>query len=169
MRKDAMRQGIRAVGTLAEHEEPVASPPGRMVLVTIGINEYVHWPPLKNAVNDADGVAHLLVDKMDFYSGPHLQLQDKAATKAKISKLIHESLPAEVEEEDSLVLFFSGHGHTQLVEEKNERQKRGYLIPVEARNDHPEDYISLEEFLRDLNMLKIRHILVILDACHSDP
>jgi uncharacterized caspase-like protein len=44
--------------------------------------------------------------------------------------------------------------------------KTGYLIPVDAR-DKVGGWIELESWLRAVSLLPARHILVVLDACHS--
>ncbi|GAA6618168.1 hypothetical protein [Scytonema sp. NUACC26] len=44
--------------------EPIKQ--GRSLVVVIGINEYVHWQKLKNAVQDAIGLQQTLIDKLRF-------------------------------------------------------------------------------------------------------
>jgi hypothetical protein len=41
----------KLVSALVEESEPVEQ--GRSLVVVLGINEYVHWQTLKNAVQDA--------------------------------------------------------------------------------------------------------------------
>jgi uncharacterized caspase-like protein len=69
--------------------EPVEQ--GRSLVVVIGINEYVHWQKLKNAVQDAIGFQQTLIDKLGFFT-PIPPLLDSAATKSAIESLIEEQL-----------------------------------------------------------------------------
>jgi hypothetical protein len=101
----------RAMILEAVESEPVQQ--GRLLVVTIGINEYVHWQKLKNAVQDAIGLQQTLIDKLGF-SAPIPPLLNEAATKAAIESLIDDRLREELQEDDNLVLFFAGHGHTRV-------------------------------------------------------
>ncbi len=139
---------------------------GRSLVVTIGINDYKHWFKLNNAVNDAIGFQQTLVDKLGFIA-PFEPLVDSAATKVAIEELVREKLREVVEENDSLIVFYAGHGQTRI----DSLSEAGYIIPVEARTpdtrEYWSDYIRLNHWLQDVSELPIRHILVILDACHS--
>nr|MDZ8021764.1 caspase family protein [Nostoc sp. SerVER01] len=144
--------------------EPVEQ--GRSLVVAIGINEYVHWQKLKNAVQDAIGFQQVLIDKLGF-TAPIPPLLDSAATKSAIESLIEEQLRDVLEENDSLVLFFAGHGHTRV----EELSETGFVVPVDARRPNSKeywgDYIRISHWLQEIAELPARHILVILDSCHS--
>lgn len=62
---------------------------GRLLVVAIGINKYVHWQELKNAVQDAIGVQQTLIDKLGF-AAPIPPLLNEAATKEAIESLIED-------------------------------------------------------------------------------
>lgn len=144
--------------------EPVKQ--GRSLIVTIGVNDYAHWPKLKNAVQDAVGFQQVLVEKFSFQA-PIPPLIDAAATRDAIESLIEDRLRDVLAEEDSLVLFFAGHGHTRVAE----HAETGFIVPVDARRPDPKeywsDYIRLNHWLEEIAELPARHILVILDSCHS--
>ena len=144
--------------------EPVKQ--GRSLVVAIGINEYAHWQKLKNAVQDAVGFQQALIDKLGFVA-PIPPLLDSAATKDAIESLIEEQLRDVLEEDDSLVLFFAGHGHTRV----EQLSETGFIVPVDARKpgskEYWGDYIRLSHWLEEIAELPARHILVILDSCHS--
>lgn len=139
---------------------------GRSLVVVIGINEYAHWQKLKNAVQDAIGFQQALIEKLGFLA-PIPPLIDSAATKDAIESLVTDQLRDILEEEDSLLLFFAGHGHTRI----EEHSETGFIVPVDARRpDNKEywsDYIRLSHWLEEIAELSARHILVILDSCHS--
>ncbi|MEP0924383.1 caspase family protein [Leptolyngbya sp. ST-U4] len=142
---------------------------GRSLVVVIGINEYIHWQKLKNAVQDAVGLQQTLIDKLGF-SAPIPPLLNEAATKAAITFLIEDQLREEVQKDDSLVLFFAGHGHTRVDKAGDiVLGETGFIIPAEARGPKEvwSDYIQIDPLLQSISWLPARHILVILDSCHS--
>ena len=139
---------------------------GRSLIVTIGINDYTNWQKLKNAVQDAVGFQQTLIDKLGFQA-PIPPLIDSAATRDAIESLIEDQLRDVLREDDSLVLFFAGHGHTRV----EEHSETGFIVPIDARRPDPKeywsDYIRLNHWLEEIAELPARHILVILDSCHS--
>jgi uncharacterized caspase-like protein len=144
--------------------EPVQQ--GRSLVLVIGINEYLHWQKLKNAVQDACGFQQTLIEKLGFIA-PIKPLINGAATKDAIETLVSEQLREIVEKNDNLMLFFAGHGHTRV----EELSETGFIIPVNARipdtKEYWGDYIRLNHWLQEISELAAQHILVILDACHS--
>ncbi|MCC3473793.1 MULTISPECIES: GUN4 domain-containing protein [unclassified Microcoleus] len=157
----------RAMILKAVEFEPVNQ--GRSLVVTIGINEYVHWQKLKNAVQDAIGLQQTLIDKLGF-SAPIPPLLNEAATKAAIESIIEDRLREELQENDNLVLFFAGHGHTRVDKLGGKVVgETGFIVPVEAQGpkEYWSDYIKIDPLLQSISRLPARHILVILDSCHS--
>jgi len=147
--------------------EPELVEQGRSLVVVIGIDKYTHWRTLNNAVQDALGMQQTLIDKLGF-TAPIAPLIDGAATQEAIDALVEEQLRDLLKADDSLVLFFAGHGHTRIEQDS----ETGYVIPVNARmpngtKEHWGDYIRLNHWLEEVAELPARHILVILDACHS--
>jgi len=138
----------------------------RSLVVTIGINDYANWQKLKNGVQDAVGFQQTLIDQLGFLA-PMPPLIDSAATRDAIESLIEDQLRDVLQEDDSLVLFFAGHGHTRV----EERSETGFIVPVDARRpdakEYWSDYIRLSHWLEEIAELPARHILVILDSCHS--
>lgn len=144
---------------------PPGLPKGKAVVVTIGINSYPNWQPLDNAVSDAEGLQRALVEKVGF-TAPFEPLLQEKADRRSIEELLQNRLPKEVGENDSLVLFFAGHGLTQSLS----RSEAGYIIPFDAAAASAErwsDYIRVEDVLRYADETKARHVLVILDSCFS--
>lgn len=146
--------------------------PGRKCISVIGINKYRRWPTLNNAVSDAEGVLAAFA-RLGFVSVVP-PLLDDAATHAAIRHL-HVGLRPQLRSSDSLVVFFAGHGHTTTTSFQDDYpDSMGYLIPVDAgragqcRADDREDtWHEIEGWLSDIARLPPRHVLVILDSCHS--
>jgi len=140
---------------------------GRQLVVVIGIDNYEHQPRLRSAVSDALGLQQVLVDHFGF-EAPLPPLTNDAATKQAIVALIEDQLRRLVGPDDTLILFFAGHGTTRTADVSGTRIEIGYLAPVEARGfDRYSGLVNTEELLRSIGLLPARHILVVLDACHS--
>ncbi|TMQ15435.1 MAG: hypothetical protein E6J90_25485 [Deltaproteobacteria bacterium] len=140
---------------------------GRSVVSVIGIDEYVAWPRLHNAVNDARGAARMFMQLG--FAQVASPLLDGAATGEAMRRLLTDHL-AKLAPEDSLVVFFAGHGHTHTAGFGDVTVKTGYLIPVDAAGSSEHvavDWLRLDSWLSDIARLPPRHILVIIDACHS--
>lgn len=142
---------------------PARTPDGRNIIVGIGIDRYRHRPPLANAVHDAIAACQLF-QRMGF---EHITppLLDDRATAAAIQQLVTDDLRT-LHSNDSLVVFYSGHGATEYHRLGDHVIRTGYFIPVDAQ-DKVAGWIELESWLRAVALLPPRHILVILDACHS--
>lgn len=139
---------------------------GRSVVAVIGIDRYAHWPKLANAVADAAGIARLFAQLG--FSEVVPPLLDAEATGAALRRLVTDDL-ARLSPDDSLVLFFAGHGHTHSAQLGGASVKTGYLVPVDAERPGGQvaTLIRLDSWLSDVSRLPPRHILVIVDACHS--
>ena len=139
---------------------------GRKLIVTIGIARYRGWPQLGNSVNDARRTAEAF-RRYGFEQA--IELFDDAATAEALRNLATDGLH-DLSEDDSLIVFLAGHGHTITSRfGDGDSIKTGYLIPVDG--DPPgrsmARWLRLDSWLSDLARLPLRHLLVILDACHS--
>jgi uncharacterized caspase-like protein len=138
-----------------------------LYVTVVGIDRYRAWPRLQRAVSDARGARDTFL-KLGFKEF-RPALFDDAATGPALQRLVTDEL-RELGSEDSLVVFFAGHGHTvTLPYSGGTVAKRGYLIPVDAElpGTNMSALVSLDNWLHDLAHLPPKHILVVLDACHS--
>jgi hypothetical protein len=133
------------------------------VIAAIGIDRYLGWPRLTNAVADARG-AVALFERLGFEQVTE-PLLDGAATGKALEGLVKDDLK-KLGPDDSLVLFYAGHGGTRAHRLGDQVIKTGHLIPADA-SDRAATWIELDGWLRAVSLLPARHILVILDACHS--
>lgn len=145
------------------HDAPVVA--GRHVVVVIGIDHYAAWHHLGNAVNDARGTADAF-RRLGF--AEHPGLFDGDATRDALHALVTDDLRS-LGVNDSLVVFFAGHGASVPQILDGTEVNTGYLIPVDAENREGRvaSWIRLDHWLADLARLPPRHILVIIDACHG--
>ena len=94
--------------------------------VVIGINGYGNGiPPLLTAVNDARRISQVLEDEF----GYAVRLLTEDVTLAKLSALLGEHLPIEVQADDRLLVYFAGHG----IALDGDDGPAGYLVPQDAR------------------------------------
>jgi len=139
---------------------------GRQVIAAIGIDRYANWRPLSNAVGDAVG-ATALFRRLGFdeVAPP---LLDERATRDAIDALVTDELTS-LDANDSLIVFYAGHGGTRTQRVGGHDVRTGYLIPVDAAGEsgRVKSWIELDPWLRRISKLPPRHILVILDACFS--
>ena len=166
-----------AVPALAQDARCPADAPPRRVVLTIGINHYLHsdkWPILRTAVNDADSLEEVLERKFGYQSYESLakltiddRLRDARATRDAIESLIKDDLPNVLCPNDDFILFFSGHGDSRSYQNGDIKGASGYLIPYDGKEQGVSSLIDVKEFLESVGHLPARHVLVILDACHS--
>ena len=131
---------------------------GRNVVAVIGIDRYHAWPVLDYSVRDARGAVEVF-QRLGFEQivAP---LYDEAATADAIRRLGTDDL-ATLRSDDSLVLFFAGHGHTQTRTLQSGPVQTSYIIPVDG--DRPDGraatWLRLDTLLSDVARLTARHIL----------
>jgi peptidyl-prolyl cis-trans isomerase C len=133
----------------------------RRVALVIGNAIYQGEKTLTNPGNDAADVAALL-SRMGFNGGqvkPQLNLGRKAMN-AAVQDFMNQAEGA-----DLAVVYYSGHGMQTGGE--------SFLIPTDAQiqneRDVRSDGIRLGELMEDLEGRRIRHTLILLDACRDNP
>lgn len=145
-------------------ESPSSTSKGRSYIVTIGIDDYQNCGKLKNAVGDATGALKAFT-ALGFESRRHLTNEE--ATAAAMAQLVRDDLQS-LDKEDSLVVFFAGHGYTHKQEFADTSCiKTGYLVPVDGDAKRPGTCVRIRTWLDEITHLPAKHILVILDACKS--
>ncbi|NIR47648.1 polysaccharide deacetylase, partial [candidate division KSB1 bacterium] len=128
--------------------------------LVIGINEYPspNWSRLNYARKDAQGVAAFLTSR----GFEVTQLYDTQATRTRIISEMHK-IAKKVEENDRILVFFAGHGHTERFGE----QDAGYIVPYDGTYDSA-TFISMEEIRsQSTRMGTAKHQLFIMDACYG--
>lgn len=130
--------------------------------LVVGINKYQHASPLGYAVNDAQAIAKLLIDKFGFKEGNVLILDDKKATRAKIIdsflSYTNNSGP-----DDRIIFFFAGHGYTF----SGRRGEVGFLVPYDGNQQSVSSLIRWDELTSDAELIPAKHILFVMDACYG--
>lgn len=136
-----------------------------MCIAVVGIDHYPHHHRLYNAVNDAHSVLEAF-EQLGFARVAE-PLIDGRATRAALFHLVTEELSSKLVRDDSLVLFFAGHGANRRHEiDDGPVVHNGYLLPVDA-DQRPHTWLELGGWLGEVAGLPARHVLVILDSCYS--
>lgn len=138
------------------------------VAVVIGNRAYKgQVPAVEFAHNDAEAVKRWILDVQGFRPGNVIDLRD--ASQAEMlsvfgspdnhrGKLFQYVRPGE----SDIVVFYSGHGMPGL------RDKRGFLLPVDANPDTVEiNGYPVDALYANLGKLQAKSVLVLLDACFS--
>jgi hypothetical protein len=135
---------------------------GNQWLFVIGIDSYIHWPRLKTAASDAKSLRDVLLSRYHFDQEHLIELYDEQATRKNIIDRLR-SLATRVSAEDSLVIYYAGHGHIDPI------TKEGSWIPVESELREASAWISnhyIKNYLR-VDAIKAKHILLVSDSCFS--
>ena len=146
---------------------PYESPYRESWAAVIGIDDYQTWPKLRYAVNDAQAVRDVLIQKYHFKPENVFGLFDKDATREKILSLLGDKLanPDMVKHDDRVFVFFAGHGATRKLPSGRDL---GYIIPVEAGiNDYQGQAISMSNFQDISEAIPAKHLLFVMDSCYS--
>jgi hypothetical protein len=134
----------------------------KKIWISFGVNEYLYWSKLNNAVNDANSTVKFSKEKLGFdvaYS-----ILDKDFSKQKIERELKGKIYEKYKERDLIVISFHCHGHVIKVDNED----HGFVVPFDApKNPTPADLISMEDLTSWSKYVKCRHVLIILDCCFS--
>lgn len=131
--------------------------------LVIGINKYQRINQLNYAYNDADAVAKILVDQFSFPKNQVTLLTDDQATRDAILEQYLQFTGNAVGEDDRIVVFFAGHGYTQI----GKRGEVGFLVPVDGNPNEISSLIRWNELTINADLIPAKHLLYIIDACYG--
>lgn len=135
---------------------------GEQWLFAIGIDSYLFWTPLKTAVNDAKAVKDVLLKRYHLDQSRVIELYNDKATRKNILGALRD-LAKRVKPEDSLLIYYAGHGHIDPI------TKEGSWIPVESGTEDTSAWLSNHEIKNYLKIdaIKAKHVLLVSDSCFS--
>lgn len=159
--------GGPAAPTLASKRKPSTtdlSAPfySRRVAVVIGIDDYLDWPGLEGAEEDARRVARALRERG---FDEVIELYGRQATRTRMMTVLGALLARRTDGQSLALIYFAGHGQTETLASG---EKRGYVMPVDS---HP-DYVFATGIamgtLRELsNRLPAKQVYYAMDSCYS--
>lgn len=135
---------------------------GNHWLFVIGIDTYTNRQHLTSGVNDAKAVKEVLLRRYYFDKYHLVELYNKDATRSSIlSKL--RFLARRVGPDDSIVIFYAGHGDFDSITNESS------WIPVEGLIDDTSSWVTAHDLRSYLNIsaIKAKHILLISCASFS--
>ena len=135
--------------------------------VIIGINDYEHWPKLRYAVNDANGMEEVLTAKFGFKKENIRKLLNGDATRQRIMQVLGDELTDtnKVQREDRVFFFFAGHGTTRTFEDG---RQVGFIVPVDAdQNNYVSTAISMSQIREASDLIPAKHVYFVMDSCYS--
>lgn len=156
-----MDDAQKGLGFEEDRSDPASAARGKCYLFVIGINQYTRCPQLYNAVRDAKVLIKVVTGKYQFKAGSYLTtLFDQDATIRNIYRQL-EQLALKVGSDDTLLIYFSGHGtYNKII-------KEGFWVPVDGDIDNPGSAIPNSSIVKYLKAINALHIIVISDACFS--
>ena len=134
---------------------------GRYLALLMWVSDYQDWQPLVAPQSDASALAEVLVARYGFARSDVTVLPDP--TQAEMFSAIKRTV-ASAGGEDSLLIFFAGHGYLE------EESGSGYWIPADGRAPGMAAELSYlsSTWVRDVvKRSAARHVAVVSDACFS--
>jgi uncharacterized caspase-like protein len=129
---------------------------GKNYLLMIGIDDYLHFPKLANAVKDTIDVSNTLLQYYHFEQENCTILINTDASRNNIFNAFRKAVQT-LTEEDSIIIYYSGHGGF------DEDTRQGYWIPYDADNSHA-SFIENATIISFTNAIKAKHIFLIADT-----
>lgn len=149
---------------LGKEQSELAARPGARHALLVGIDDYragAGLSPLAYAARDAQSLAGAL--RAGGFSGVTL-LENRNATRERIAEALG-ALKGRVQEEDSVVLFFSGHGS---IGTGPDGRSHYFLVPQDGQVADLQKTALMDDDLEELvGKIPARQVVVILDACYS--
>lgn len=138
---------------------------GKQYLFLIAIDHYRHWPALQGPVSEAGELKKVLVSR--YHIDEIKELYDKQASKEAIRDYLtglQEGGENQLRKNDSLFIYFSGHGQAFEGETWN-----GYWIPYDGGSDIDARayWLGNSELIGLVNKIKANHILIVSDSCFA--
>jgi len=135
--------------------------------VVAAIDNYPKWPKLQYAVNDANSVRDILLNKFGFKGDHIITLFNEGATRERILSVLGDTLsnPNNVRRDDRVFVFFAGHGSTRRLPSGRDL---GYIIPWDADTQNFQGQaISMTNFQDISESIPAKHVFFVMDSCYS--
>jgi peptidoglycan/xylan/chitin deacetylase (PgdA/CDA1 family)/TolA-binding protein len=135
--------------------------------VIVGINDYDNWPKLRYAVNDANGVEDVLVNKYGFKRENIRKMLNRDATRQHILQVLGDEFTdgKKIQREDRVFFFFAGHGATRTLDDG---RQLGFIVPVDAdKVSYYSTAISMTTLREAADLIPAKHIYFVMDSCYS--
>lgn len=136
--------------------------------VVVGVSNYQNFPPLADAVGDANHMIPLLENSWGIPHDNIRVLLDGDATREAIRGALAEWLPSVVKPEDFVIVFMAGYGATlQDVSGDEDDGLDEAFCPVDALPESPERDVLDDAIGLWLARLPTERVTLIVDSDHS--
>jgi uncharacterized caspase-like protein len=131
--------------------------------IVIGIEEYQQkLPKADYAAHDAEIMGRYLTKALGYKEENIVVLLNERATKTSMEKYVEGWLFDRVEKDDSVFIYYSGHGAP------NPKTGKAYLVPYDGDPAFVEQTgYPLERLYERLSALPAKEVVVMLDSCFS--
>lgn len=131
--------------------------------VLVGIEQYQQKLPKADfAAHDAEVMGQYLTRTLGYAEENVVVLLNDRATKTGVEKYIEGWLPGRVEKDDSVFIYFSGHGAP------NPKTGKAFLVPYDGDPAFVEQTgYPLDRLYERLAALPAKEVVVMLDSCFS--
>jgi len=130
---------------------------GERVLVTIGISRYAELSPLQGPYADVTSFREVMEQLYGFRT--MADLHDEEAVGGRILEVLESC--GNLNENDTLVLYYAGHGRSQKYYGMN------YWLPYDAKEKESRSWIPSIMVSGAMENIPARHILLLNDSCFS--
>jgi len=128
----------------------------------IGIERYAHLPNVEYARKDALIIKDYYIKMFGVPEENIIMLIDEDATKARIEGFLESFIPANVDKDTTLYVYFAGHGAPGM------ENGAPYLVPYDGDTLFIEQTgYELKTLYKNLEDMDIRQAYVFLDSCFS--
>ncbi|MFK7982355.1 MAG: hypothetical protein AB8G86_20405, partial [Saprospiraceae bacterium] len=131
---------------------------GKFYALVIGVSTYKHFPSLEFPVKDAQKIERILSTRYTFSKEDITFLENP--TRNNILDTL-DGFEQILQKEDSLLIFYAGHGHW------DEKRNQGYWLPRDAKIKAKSAWIANATLQGYLLAYDCQHVLVISDSCFS--
>lgn len=134
----------------------------------IGISRYEDSSlRLQYADTDADAIATYLRTEAGVPADHVLVLKNEEAVRRRVIETIGDWLPRQAEENDTVILYFAGHG-ARAEDPGSTDGLEKYLLPYDASTkSYNSTAINFEELMRQVARIRAARIILVLDTCFS--
>lgn len=127
---------------------------GKYFALVVGNDSYAAYPELHSAADDAKAIADVLQARY----GYKVTLLTNANRFEMLSAL--NDMREQLGSNDNLLVYYAGHGEI-------DSGSQGYWLPVDAKLNTPNSWISNRAISDILTTMEARHVLVMADSCYS--
>ncbi|MDA8139892.1 MAG: caspase family protein [Desulfobacteraceae bacterium] len=153
---------ITATAQLVLPENISQTPDPNKWALIIGIEDYARLPKAEYARKDALVVKEYFTRILGVPEKNIILLMDNEATKARIESFIHDYLPANLNKNNQLYVYFAGHGAPEI------KKGDAYLVPYDGDTRFLKSTAyPLKEFYANLDKIGNQNTYIFIDACFS--